>query len=201
MESLQARRTRKAIRNGLIELLEKRSINDITMAALAEAADVDRSTIYRYYSSMLDVLGDCLYEIAGTADRYIPTASNWEDFMQEIYEAVERSYQGISANRKLYALTQQQHRITFGSMEHVFRIESRSNAYYRGIVQGLQDMGLALTVSPRYLECVLSGASGSIVNYWIESGFSETAEEMAQRTITTFEAIIRSCSNAPLPSQ
>ena len=42
----RVRRTRKLLQEGLLKLLRHKTIGDVTVKEMAEAADVDRATVY-----------------------------------------------------------------------------------------------------------------------------------------------------------
>ena len=48
-------KTQKAIREALISLMEEKSLERITMKEIAERADVDRKTVYNYYSGIHEI--------------------------------------------------------------------------------------------------------------------------------------------------
>lgn len=52
----RVRRTKKALRDALFELLETKNINQISVTELTTHADVNRSTFYFYYTDLLDML-------------------------------------------------------------------------------------------------------------------------------------------------
>ncbi len=52
----RVKRTKKALRESLIKLLNEKSINQITVTELTELADVNRATFYFYYSDIIDML-------------------------------------------------------------------------------------------------------------------------------------------------
>lgn len=64
MEELQKKvdrrviKTKKAIRRALMETLEEKELDKITMKELAERADVDRKTVYNYYANAQDILDE-----------------------------------------------------------------------------------------------------------------------------------------------
>ena len=51
-------KTKKAIRGALMEIVEDKDLNKITMKEIAERADVDRKTVYNYYASAQDILDE-----------------------------------------------------------------------------------------------------------------------------------------------
>ncbi len=52
----RVKRTKKALRDALFELLETKSINQISVTELTIRADVNRSTFYFYYTDLIDML-------------------------------------------------------------------------------------------------------------------------------------------------
>ena len=52
----RVKRTKKALKNALLSLLEKKPINEISVTELTTLADVNRATFYFYYTDLLDML-------------------------------------------------------------------------------------------------------------------------------------------------
>ena len=52
----RVKRTKKALRDALLTLLEKKNINEISVTELTNLADVNRATFYFYYTDLLDML-------------------------------------------------------------------------------------------------------------------------------------------------
>jgi len=61
-------RTRRQILDATIELMKKRGLDGFTMDAIAEAADVSRSTLYRHWPQLHDVLFDALQYLGAQLD-------------------------------------------------------------------------------------------------------------------------------------
>ena len=57
-ESRRTRYTRRAMQDALIELLRDQPLGSITVKALCERADVNRSTFYAHYASIEELLHD-----------------------------------------------------------------------------------------------------------------------------------------------
>lgn len=51
-------KTKKAIRRALMEALQDKELDKVTMKEIAERADVDRKTVYNYYADAYAVLGE-----------------------------------------------------------------------------------------------------------------------------------------------
>ncbi len=52
----RVKRTKKALRDALLTLLEKKKINEISVTELTNLADVNRAIFYFYYTDLLDML-------------------------------------------------------------------------------------------------------------------------------------------------
>lgn len=51
----RVRKTRRVLRNTLVDVLQNRSLNQITVKELCEKADINRSTFYLHYSDIFDL--------------------------------------------------------------------------------------------------------------------------------------------------
>ncbi len=93
-EDLRARRSKECIYEALVRLLSKKKYNQITITELIETAGVGRSTFYRNYDTLDDILEERLqkefekfYTYIFEADTslelstklFIPVFSYWED--------------------------------------------------------------------------------------------------------------------------
>jgi AcrR family transcriptional regulator len=59
----RVRRTRRQILDATVELMKSRGVDGLTMDAIAEAADVSRSTLYRHWPQLHDLLFDGLQHL------------------------------------------------------------------------------------------------------------------------------------------
>ena len=62
-EDRRVKRTKKALRECLFSLLEQKSLKEISVKELTEAADVNRSTFYFYYKDINDMMMQIQQEI------------------------------------------------------------------------------------------------------------------------------------------
>lgn len=56
-------KTKKAIYDALVELMQKKKLNSITVTELAAQANINRKTFYTYYSTVNDVLDEGICEL------------------------------------------------------------------------------------------------------------------------------------------
>ena len=62
-EDRRVKRTKRILRECLFALLEEKSIDEITVKELTEAADINRSTFYFYYNDINDIMMQIQNEI------------------------------------------------------------------------------------------------------------------------------------------
>ncbi len=62
-QDLRVIKTRRIIKNSLIELMAEREISSITITALSERAMINRKTFYRHYSTVAEVVQELENEI------------------------------------------------------------------------------------------------------------------------------------------
>ena len=63
----RVRKTRQTIRKALISLLAQKSISDITVKELSDAADINRKTFYNHYQNNQEIADEIICDIA---DKY-----------------------------------------------------------------------------------------------------------------------------------
>lgn len=73
MENQRIRLSKKLLQNSLIQLLQQRSINKISVSDICGGAQINRSTFYRYYGSQYDLMNDIEEEILKHIEAYLYT--------------------------------------------------------------------------------------------------------------------------------
>ncbi|MBR4286256.1 MAG: TetR/AcrR family transcriptional regulator [Clostridia bacterium] len=71
----RVKRTRKALKDALFELLETKNINQITVTELTSLADVNRATFYFYYTDLHDMLKQIQSEAYQTFEHILDEAT------------------------------------------------------------------------------------------------------------------------------
>lgn len=61
-EDMRSRRTKKALCDGIMRLLEQHSLGEITVLDICQEAMVHRTTLYKYFESKNDLLEYALYQ-------------------------------------------------------------------------------------------------------------------------------------------
>lgn len=62
-------KTKRAMHNAFAQLLAEKDINDITVREIADAADINRKTFYRYYAGIYELMGEVENEVTTQLER------------------------------------------------------------------------------------------------------------------------------------
>ena len=167
-EDRRVRKTKKALREGLADLLMEKSIQNITVRELTDKADVHRSTFYANFNDIFDLYNqveDVVIQELGAI------LSAEYDFDTRAFFGVLFRY--IADNKKVC-------RLVFGG--------NVNSSFYNRIFGMLKESGIdcwrreynltapAEAIEP-YVYFFLSGSLG-LVGEWVASGFERPAEEL-----------------------
>ncbi|MBP3428463.1 MAG: TetR/AcrR family transcriptional regulator [Clostridia bacterium] len=86
-EDRRKRKSRAALRGALMKLMEQRSPSQITIKALCETADVNRSTFYANYGTIEDLLSDIHAEFFHRIELLLPERREPETDPHHVTEA------------------------------------------------------------------------------------------------------------------
>lgn len=153
---------RMCIARTLIQLMEYKPLDEITITALVKEANVSRMTFYKYYKSKQEVLEDYMYEIMNA-------------YMEEVKKRTD-----IGAFHELKHIC---HCFKFFEQYSPFiKILTKANMY-SVIINALNDyMDIYVLPNFPYSRYELYYYAGALCNTyikWIELGMKETPEEIA----------------------
>lgn len=109
-------RTKKAIRSAFLTLMIDKDIDRITIKELAEKADVDRKTVYNYYASVYDILGEIENELVQNFESEAFTLKDAKN-PRAYFEAIARL---INRDMELYELLMRSNNSNFVNKLVVF---------------------------------------------------------------------------------
>ena len=90
-------KTKRAIKNALMHLLNDRDINDITISDIAAQADINRKTFYNYYSGVHEVIDEMEDDIISHVDEAL-TDIDFIDNLENPYLIFEKLTSVISTD-------------------------------------------------------------------------------------------------------
>ena len=87
-ENVRVRRTRKLLREALVDLIEEKGFDKVTVGEIAERALVSRAAFYRNYRDKYDLVeqiyDEAMSALLGTVDDDTPPPDRWAAFLDHI---------------------------------------------------------------------------------------------------------------------
>ncbi len=171
-ENRSVRNTKKRIQDGLLLLLQKKPINQITVKELTELVDVNRGTFYFHYTDVYDLLHK-------TEDRFFNDFNNvlnGKDLKSsdELYPYLVEIFSFLEKNANMC-------RIFFSEncdMKFFNNIKKLVNDRCFAINQYVGEMG-GKQRAALYNAFVVNGCVG-LMQCWLDDDFAETPEEISQ---------------------
>lgn len=176
-ESRRTRYTRQAMQDALIDLMRERPLAAITVKALCERADVNRSTFYAHYGSVEELLRDIEDQtmdwVRAALDQLLQQ-SDATDIEQGIvhicrYIASNSNHLQILMSPKADARFQQQ------LLELIYS--------QRAVLDQLQAYAADPTEATMLMRFAVSGSIG-LLQYWLATGLEASPESVAHTIFT-----------------
>lgn len=184
----QARRARKAICNALIELLAEYDFFDVTMGMVADRAEMHRSTVYRHFGSLEEILGECLREYFGRVNRNLPPIDD-PSFFECAERALAESYREVKRSPLLYSYSALERRGLTLDPAHLRALREESSLFANATTRAfIRKHGIEVT-SVDVLVAMQEHTGSTIIDFWIENGFKQTPEELARTSMRFFETL------------
>lgn len=161
--------TKMVLKNSLIEILNEKPIEKITVKEICDHADINRGTFYSHYSDQFDLYNNVIDELLNGIFERMSILTDEGVTREDIHESITSVYDYISENFKLVKV------LLDGRIE--YNIEKRIRDVVKKIyLDKINDVDLEL-VNTAY-SFVASGILG-LVKYWINSGMKKSSSEMA----------------------
>lgn len=174
-ENVRVRRTRKLLREALIDLIEERGFDRVTVGEICARALVSRAAFYRNYRDKYQlveqIFDEAMEALLGTVDDKTPAAQRWAAFFEHI-DDYHRLY-GTLLGRKGSPWFADRMRATLAAMaaEHL----------PAGGASPAADL----------VPTVLGAMFTQSITWWLDSGRPATPAEMAATSARLAGAVIR----------
>jgi AcrR family transcriptional regulator len=192
VSNLRVKRTQKLLREALIELIEERGFDALTVGELTERAMVSRAAFYRNYQDKYGLVEqifeeamNALLNAVGDLGREHP-AEVWVKFFEHIAE-YERLYRALLGQR--------------GSPWFVrkMRASLADLVKERGRLPHGPDASThpAHTFSDEFVPDLVSAMFVEAITWWLEQGKPYTPKEIATRSALLASALFKEASTWP----
>ena len=170
-------KTKKAIHEGVLQLLSEKTIDDISITELAQVAQINRKTFYNYYQNPYQVLDELENELVEEFVNSI-NASDWNEWynghefdFHKIFSSVTRS---VQENRETY-----RYLLKIGKTSDIMiKVENRLK------VEAFEYFSKYLTIEKDVIvmivEYVISGMF-AVYRKWFSDGQRVSAEEVSKK--------------------
>jgi AcrR family transcriptional regulator len=165
------RKTKSQLKQGLAQLMMKKSINEISVKELVQTVDINRSTFYLHYSDIYSLLDEIEEELLNEIRHIIEThpmgvENNTFTFMEDIFKV-------LAENKEICRALMGDN----GDASFIFKME---DIIEENAKKQLEELFPDIKDNLQYiLSFCLSGCMG-IVNQWLFQNGQETPEEMAK---------------------
>lgn len=171
-------KTKRAIYEALVELMQKKKLNSITVTELAAAANINRKTFYTYYSTVNDVLDEVINELISSLKDLMYTMSEDYNMLspQTLFAFLNTIMSDVDIVRALF---------TSGNGNMLFN--KLQKALQETLLKELIDNDIKMNIPPEQYPLISSFVAGGMIYVyyeWITNPNGTSLDEMA-RTLTT----------------
>ncbi len=188
-KNLRLRRTQKLLREALIELIEERSFDALTVGEITERAMVSRAAFYRNYQDKYDLVEQIfeeamssLFNAVGDLGREHPPQV-WVKFFEHIAE-YERLYRALLGRKGSSWFVFKMRASLMNLVKQHGRVLDRPNASERA----------AYPFSDDFVPDLVSTMFVEAITWWLEQGKPYTPQEMATRCALLVSALFKEAS-------
>lgn len=189
--NVRVRRTQKLLREALVELIEERGFDALTVGELTERAMVSRAAFYRNYEDKYDLVEQIFEEAmsallaaVGELGREHP-AESWVTFFEHIAQ-YERLYRALLGRK--------------GSPWFVWKMRASLADLIKVRGQGHLPHGPDMnslpvhTFSDEFVPDLVSALFVEAITWWLEQGRPYTPKEIATRSARLSAALFKEAS-------
>lgn len=160
--------TKNIIKETFINLLEKKEINKITVSEICKIADINRSTFYRYY---LDVY-DLLYKIQ---DELVNRLKNVKSNKKYTVESFSEEILNVFLEEKKLI------KILFDTNENIYFLNTILEVAYQKCKETWIEENKDLKEEEiEYASVFIFNGALGIVNYWVKNNFDKPVDEIVE---------------------
>ena len=174
-ESRRVKMTKMLIKDALVELLESKTVNKITVTDICSLADINRSTFYAYYEDVPMLLREVQQEVIShiPAPEKLPTVM---ESLVQFLDSMESLFDFVKENKRLF---------------NVLIVQAESDDFAKRVV---------MAVLARYPKDFFSGGTKpieyeyrvgfcfngfiGIFKQWITENFPLTSRQFAELALT-----------------
>jgi AcrR family transcriptional regulator len=172
--------TKDILRKSLLDLMEKQSIEKITVTDLCNRAEINRGTFYKYYANPHDLLSEIQNDLYKKISKAIENNQLKKALKTEMLSVVYE-------NRDLF-------RILFSENGDKEFLQKIINMDYENNVNMLKKNCRMDDMHIRAIYTFISSGMAGLVQLWISGGLNITPDEMGEFITKTDQILIKGYS-------
>ena len=171
MEQRQNRRvlmTKRLMKEALLELLEQRELVDISVTAICEAADVHRSTFYKYYKNQAELLRDLEQEYLDQIPMPSRDSRQWDE--EQLLTETTAFFDYVKRNERAFSILLGEST----SSDFAARLIGLLRSKYAEPDEGGDGM------TSYYAQLYVANGTVGMLREWVNAGFPVSSREIAE---------------------
>ena len=167
-ENRRVRMTKRLMKDALLELLERTELSGISVTAVCETADVNRSTFYHYYTCPADLLREIEQDVLGR----IPVSPSILDPKgeEQLLRATTAFFDYVKENERVF-------RVLFS--------ESVNYDFSSRLVdllcsQHIPGTGNVAKPSSKFIQRYIANGTVGMLREWVASSFPISSRQIAE---------------------
>ena len=161
--------TKRILRQTLLELMNKKPINKITVKELCENADINRNTFYAHYGAPEDIIAEIENEYYDTLRAFQDSAINNGDDIALIYGIMQTLLEHKDFCTVLYG----------SNSAPAIKDRIYKDAFSRIMFTWIETGKVTQPDHLRWLFFFLSGGIDAIIRAWVQGGMKESPRDLA----------------------
>ncbi len=160
--------TKRLMKDALLELLEQQELVDISVTAICEAADVHRSTFYKYYRNQADLLRDVEQEYLDQIPLPSRDPEQWEE--EQLLSETTAFFDYVKRNERAFV---------------VLLGESTSSDFAARLIDLLRSRYTepdesGYSMASYYAQLYVANGAVGMLREWVNAGFPVSSREIAE---------------------
>jgi len=168
-ENRRVRMTKRLMKDALLKLLERTELSGISVTAICEAADVNRSTFYSHYASPTDLLREIEQDVLNR----IPSPAAPQDLPGEesLFRITGAFFDYVKENERVF-------RILFSESVNAGFSARMVELLCAQMISGVKGED---ELSARFLRLYIANGTVGMLREWIDAGFPISSRDIAKK--------------------
>lgn len=187
IQDRRVRRTRRALREAMLDLMEEKGYDQVTVEELTDRADIGRTTFYLHYSAKQDLLleqfGELLDQLVVQLSQIPLSAWGQEGDLKSVDDHPNRPicmiFQHAADNKDLYQIVLRGEGVDQAS-ERLQVIMTNAVNTFLSHKLGQEDEQIALKIPIDLFGNYFAGAMLGVIKWWLEADMPYSSEQMEE---------------------